>query len=88
MSYKITITNNKNGEIIVNEENAVAIVGAIGNEQGTRSIVFTDCDAISLGDAISAAEDVISRLKRWKNERNFIQRKKNRQGRVDRGLSF
>lgn len=63
MSYKVTITNNKNGEVIVNEENAVAIVGAIGNEQGTRSIVFTDCDAISLGDAISAAEYVISQLK-------------------------
>lgn len=63
MSYKVTITNNKNGEVIVNEENAVAIVGAIGNEQGTHSIVFTDCDAISLGDAISAAEYVISQLK-------------------------
>lgn len=73
MSYKVTITNNETGEVLVNEENAVAIVGAIGNEQGTRSIVFTDCDAISLGDAISAAEYVISKLKtdlqRWKNDK-------------------
>lgn len=82
MSYKVTITNNETGAVLVNEEKAVAIVGAIGNEQGTHSIVFTDCDAISLGDAISAVEDVISQLKtikptvggsdgkRWKNERN------------------
>lgn len=63
MSYKIIITNNKNGEIIVNEENAVAIIGAIGNEQGTRSIGFTVCDVISLRDAISAAETVIYEIK-------------------------
>lgn len=63
MSYKVTITNNKNGEVLVNEENAVAIVGAIGNEQGTHSIGVTACDAISLGNAILAAEDVILQLK-------------------------
>lgn len=63
MSYKVTVTNNENGKVLIDEENAVAIVGAIGNEQGTRSIGFTACNAISLGDAISAAEDVISQLK-------------------------
>lgn len=63
MSYKITITNNKNGGVLVNEENAVAIVGAIGNEQGTYSIGLTACDAVSLWNAILAAEDVIMQLK-------------------------
>lgn len=63
MSYKIIITNNETGAVLANEENAVAIIGAIGNEQGTHSIGFIDCDAISLGDAISAAEYVISQLK-------------------------
>ena len=63
MSFKVTITNNETGAVLVNEENAVAIVGAIGNGQGTHSIGFTACDAISIGDAILAAEDVISQLK-------------------------
>ena len=63
MSYKVTITDNETGEVLVNEENAVVIVGAIGNEQGTRSIGFTACDAISLGDAISMAENIISKIK-------------------------
>ena len=63
MSFKVTITNNETGAVLVNEENAVAIVGAIGNGQCTHSIGLTACDAISLGDAISAAEDVISQLK-------------------------
>lgn len=63
MSYKVTITDNETGEVLVNEENAVAIVGAIGNEQGTRSIGFTACDAISLGDAIMMAEKIISKIK-------------------------
>ena len=64
MSYKITITNNETGAVLVNEENAVAIIGAIGNEQGTRSVGFAACDAISLGDAILVAEDIISKIKR------------------------
>lgn len=63
MSYKVTIINNENGKVLIDEENAVAIVGAIGNEQGTRAIGFTDCDAISLWEAISVAEHIISRLK-------------------------
>ena len=63
MSFKVTITNNETGAVLVNEENAVAIVGAIGNGQDTRSIGFTACDAISIGSAILAAEDVISQLK-------------------------
>lgn len=33
MSYKITITNNKTGEIIANNGNAVAIVGTIADEE-------------------------------------------------------
>ena len=76
MSYKVTITNNETGAVLVSEENAVAIVGAIGNEQGTRSIVFTACDAISLVDAISATEGVISQLKTiTADRRRYIRRK-------------
>ena len=63
MSYKVTIANNETGAVLINEENAVAIVGAIGNVQGTCSIGFIDCDANSLRDAISEAEDIISKIK-------------------------
>lgn len=72
MSYKVTITNNETGAVLVNEENAVAIVGAIGNEQGTRSIGFTACDAISLGNAILATEDIILRLKTEPGVKNLF----------------
>ena len=64
MNFKITVTNNENGEVLVNEENAVAIIGAIESEQGTRGMGFISCDVISLGRAILAAENVISRTKR------------------------
>ena len=64
MNFKITVTNNENGEVLVNEENAVAIIGAIKSEQGTHAMGFISCDVISLGGAILAAEDVISQTKR------------------------
>lgn len=63
MSYKITITNNKNGEILVNEENAVAIVGAVTNKQETAKIGFTDCNTLCLANSILGAETVISEIK-------------------------
>lgn len=48
---------------MLTKKNAVVIVGALGNEQGTRSIGFLDCDSISLRDAISEAENIISKIK-------------------------
>lgn len=63
MSYKITITNNKDGEVLVNEENAVAIVGAVVNKQETAKIGFTDCNTLCLANAILGAETVISEIK-------------------------
>ena len=63
MSYKIIITNNKDGEIIVNEENAVAIVGAVANKQDIAKIGFTDCNTLCLANAILGAETVISEIK-------------------------
>lgn len=63
MSYKITITNNKNGEVLINEENAVAIVGAVTNKQETAKFGFTDCNTLHLANAILVAETVISEIK-------------------------
>ena len=63
MSYKVTITNNKNGEVLVNEENAVAIVGAVAIKQYIATIGFTDCNTLYLANAILAAETVISEIK-------------------------
>lgn len=64
MKFKITVTNNENGEVLFNEENAAAIIGAINSKKGTRGIGFFSCDVISIGKAILAAEDAISQTKR------------------------
>ena len=63
MSYKVTITNNKNGKVIVNEENAIAIVGAVVNTQDIVEIRLTDCNTFYLANAIIGAENVISEIK-------------------------
>lgn len=63
MSYKVTITNNETGEVLVNEENAVAIVGTVANKQDIAKIGFTDCNTLCLANAIFGAETVISEIK-------------------------
>ena len=64
MSYKITITNNKTGEIIVDNGNAVAIVGTIADEEKVGQMWFTSCNPLTLASVIQEAEDVISKIKR------------------------
>lgn len=63
MSFKITIINNENGEVLANEENAVAIVGAITNEEATAQMAFVNCDTIKLANAIHYAEGVTSKIR-------------------------
>ena len=64
MSYKITITNNKTGEIIVDNGNVVAIVGAIADEENIGQMCFTSCNPFVLARVIQEIEDVISKIKR------------------------
>ena len=64
MSYKITITNNETGEILGENDNAVAIIGAITDEKKTSCILFACCDAPDLACTVDGAENVISRIKR------------------------
>ena len=64
MSYKITITNNKTGEILADEDNAVAIVGAIADEKKVAQIYLASCNALTLASVIHGAEDIISLIKR------------------------
>ena len=64
MSYKITITNNKTGEILADNDNAVAIVGAIADEEKVAQMWFTSCNPLTLAKVIQGAEDVISQIKR------------------------
>ena len=64
MSYKITITNNKTGEIVVDNSNAVAIVGTIADEEEIGQMWLTGCNQFVLARVIQEAEDVISKIKR------------------------
>ena len=64
MSYKITITDNKTGEILVDNDNAVAIVGAIADEENIGQMWFIRCNQFVLARVIQEIEDVISKIKR------------------------
>ena len=56
MSFKITITNNDDGEVIVNEENAVAIIGAVTTNEHTTCLAYTKCNLIDLFNAIAGTD--------------------------------
>ena len=64
MSYKITIMDNKTGEVLVDNDNAVAIVGTIADEENVGQMWCIHCDQFVLARVIQEAEDVISKIKR------------------------
>lgn len=57
MSFKITIINNEDGEVLVNEENAVAIIGAVTTEEHTACLGYTSCNAMELANAVRGADN-------------------------------
>ena len=62
MSFKVTIINNENGEVLVNEENAVAVIGAITNADHTQGVGYTNCNALRLAESVRGARASISAL--------------------------
>lgn len=63
MSFTITIKNNENGEVLVNEKNAVAIIGAFESDDGhTGEIAFCSCGTLKIVSAIMAAKKAINRV--------------------------
>lgn len=58
MSYKITIVDNDNGNILLDEENAKAIIGAVTNDEHTACLGYTDCKANDFLNALCGVDDV------------------------------
>lgn len=56
MSFKITITNNENGEVITSVEDAKAIIGAITTDEHTQVCGLTDCNGNLILNALDGVE--------------------------------
>ena len=74
MSFKIVITDNDNGKVLVNEENAVAILGSFTTEENTAQIGFCKCNAVKLANAVHGANKVIQEIKNENPELEMIEK--------------
>lgn len=74
MSYSIKIVNNNTNEVIIDEGNALAIIGGIGVEGGEHVVGFTDCNAIKMADTIHAAKKAIDILLKDSPEVDMLMR--------------
>ncbi len=62
MSYKVTIINNENNEVLLDLSDARAIIGAVSEEEGTHCLGFTNCNGgilLSTLDGVDTAKDSI-----------------------------
>lgn len=62
MSFSIKIVNNDTNEVILEEGDALAIIGGIGVNDGEHVVGFTDCNSIKMAGTIHAAKKTINML--------------------------
>lgn len=62
MSYKILIVNNDDGNVVVDEKEARAIVGAVTYGEQSQALGLTDCTGLDLVCTIHAAEKTIDTI--------------------------
>lgn len=64
MSFKITITNNETGEVLVSHDNVGAILGGISLPDGARGIALTSCAIFEVAQSANAAETALHSIRR------------------------
>lgn len=64
MSFKITITNNATGEVLVSHDNVGAILGGISLPDGARGIALTSCPILEVAQSVNAAETALHSVRR------------------------
>lgn len=62
MSFKITVINNDNGEVLINEENARALVGALVEGDNTGVIALTACNANDILNALHGCDEARNQI--------------------------
>lgn len=62
MSYKVLIINNEDNSVVLDEDNAVAIVGAINNGETTSVNAHTDSNLVDIACAIQGAQQAANVL--------------------------
>lgn len=56
MSYKITIVDNKDGKVLLEEENAKAIIGSVVNDEHVACLAHIACTNNDILNALSGVE--------------------------------
>lgn len=62
MSFKITVINNDNGKVLINEENAKALIGALVEGDNTGIIALTACNANDILNALHGCDEARNQI--------------------------
>ncbi len=62
MSYKVTIINNENGDVLIDTHNADAVLGSVCYEGGVAEMGFISCSALTALCGIKAMDAVKENL--------------------------
>jgi hypothetical protein len=73
MSFKITITNNETGEVLVSHDNVGAILGGLALPDGARGIALTSCAIFDVARCANAAEKALHAIRQHHPELHLLE---------------
>lgn len=62
MSFSIKVIDNENGKVIVDEKDAVAIIGVVATEKGCSQIAAVRCNSLVFSQAIDRCRKTLEML--------------------------
>lgn len=72
MSFKIKIVDNTTGNVLVDRDDAKAIVGAVGTDKTVECMAFMHCDSLVTYHTISGVQSVLANLLESHPELNIL----------------
>ena len=72
MSFKIKIVDNETGNVLVDRDDAKAIIGAVGTDKTVECMAFLRCDSLVTYHTIGGVQSVLTNLLEQYPEMNIL----------------
>ena len=60
--FKVVVIENKTGRVIVDQEEAISFIGAVGDEVGVHSVGVTQCNVSEIAETVSNVKNLVEKM--------------------------
>lgn len=60
--FKVVVIENETGRVILDKEEAISFIGAVGEEGGCNSVGFTRCNVFKIAETVSNVKNLVEKM--------------------------